>query len=117
MAGTSLRVAAGVGLLSLAALAACGKKEAYPPEVQRETYSSCVAGFKSRVQASPEVDAKAASYCNCLVDGLQKSVPYEEFKQLDQLLATKSATPDSERLSKGVTDVVNACLKREMPKG
>ncbi len=52
-----------------------------------------------------------------MVDGLQKSVPYEEFKQLDQLLATKSATPDSERLSKSVTEVVNACLKREMPKG
>lgn len=117
MAGTSLRVVAGVGLLSLAALAACGKKEPYPPEVQRETYSSCVAGFKSRVQASPEADAKAASYCNCMVDGLQEKVPFKEFKELDQLLASKSDSPDRERLSKGVTEVVNACLKREMPKG
>ncbi|MGW9066300.1 hypothetical protein ACWGPO_19615 [Achromobacter animicus] len=117
MARKSLYVAAGLGLMSLVVLAACGKKDAYPPEVQRETYSSCVAGFKSKVSVTPKAESVAASYCNCVVDGLQKSVPYEEFKQLDQLLSTKSSTPDMERLGKGVSDVVNACLKREMPKG
>lgn len=117
MARKSLCVAAGLGLISLAVLAACGKKEAYPPEVQRETYSSCVAGFKSKVQSSPQADAKAASYCNCLVDGLQESVPYKEFKELDQILASKGSKSGNEQLTKGVTDVVNACLKREMPRG
>ncbi|WP_043517994.1 hypothetical protein [Achromobacter arsenitoxydans] len=117
MARTSLHVAAVAGVISLAVLAACGKKDPYPPEVQRETYSSCVAGFKSKVKAMPEAEAKAAKYCNCVVDGLQESVPYKDFKELDQQLATQTSTPDRDRLSKGVMDVVNACLKRELPKG
>ena len=51
------------------------------------------------------------------VNRLREALTALKPAQLDQLLATKSATPDSERLSKNVTEVVNACLKREMPKG
>lgn len=116
MAKKSLYIAAGLGLASLAVLAACGKKEPYPPEVQRATYSSCVAGFMSKSPGSAVAEEAAAGYCNCMVDGLQESVPYEEFKALDKLLATKDNTPDREKLGKGVADVVNACLKRLTPK-
>lgn len=115
MARTSLHVAAGLGLISLAVLAACGKKEPYPEEVKRATYSSCVAGFKSKAVPAADTDAQAASYCNCVVDGLQASVPLKEFEQLDSLLTARGPTPEREKLSKGVMDVVNACLKRQTP--
>ncbi len=116
MARKSLWVAAGLGVASLAVLAACGKKEAYPPEVQRATYSSCVAGFMSKSTVTAVSEETAAGYCNCVVDGLQESVPFEEFKTLDKLLASNDTSPDREKLGKGVADVVNACLKRLTPR-
>lgn len=105
--------ALGASVMVLLLLAACGKKEEYPAEVQRVTYASCVQGFKAKAPAGiDKVDDKAKGYCQCVLDGLQSQVPLTDFQRYEQLLISGASGAERERLEKPVMTVVDACLKR-----
>jgi len=105
--------ALGASVMALLLLAACGKKNEYPADVQRATYGSCVQGFKAKAPPDADkVDAKAKGYCQCVLDGLQSQVPLQDFQRYEQVLISGAPAAERERLEKPVMAVVDACLKR-----
>lgn len=105
--------ALGASVMALLLLAACGKKDEYPAEVQRATYGACLQGFKAKAPSGIDnVDAKAKGYCQCVLDGLQSQVPLKDFQRYEQLLLSASSGAERERLEKPVMTVVDVCLKR-----
>ena len=85
-------------LLVALALAGCGNggDEGYPDQAEDNFVSSCV---------KQEGATKAA--CECVIERLQKTMPYEEFEALDTALREqKDPAPASERK---LRDAVEAC--------
>lgn len=99
-----------VGLTAVVGLAACGKKNEYPDGVRTVTYDSCVAGFKRTAGNRPNVDEAATSYCSCVLDSLQKSVPLKDFTAYDRMLISGEKSPERDRIEALVNGAVNVCL-------
>ncbi|MGV2863888.1 hypothetical protein [Achromobacter sp. ESBL13] len=104
------------GVFVLAGLAGCGKKNEYPEGIRLVTYSSCVEGFKKSAGALPDVDARSAAYCSCVLDGLQKSVPLNDYTAYDRMLVTNEKGPERDRIEKLVNSVVNMCVETQIKK-
>lgn len=105
--------ALGASVMALLLLAACGKKNEYPADVQRATYGACLQGFKAKAPAAIDnVDAKAKGYCQCVLEGLQSKVPLPDFQRYEQLLISGASAAERERLEKPVMAVADVCLKR-----
>ncbi|CAB3678624.1 hypothetical protein [Achromobacter pestifer] len=103
-----------IGIAAWVALAACGKKNEYPENVRLVTYSSCVEGFKKSARGLAGADVRADSYCRCVVDGLQKSVPLKDYVTYDRMLVAGENGPERERIEALVSPVVNMCVEALM---
>lgn len=105
-----------IGIAAWVALAACGKKNEYPENIRLVTYSSCVEGFKKSARALADVDARADSYCRCVLDGFQKSVPLKDYTAYDRMLAAGEKGPERERIDALVYPVLNMCVSEQTKK-
>jgi len=114
---TTWRVMAGViAGVALAGLAGCGKKNEYPESIRLVTYSSCVEGFKKSAGARPDVDTRSATYCRCVLDGLQKTVALKDYTAYDRMLVTNEKGPERDRIEALVNGVVNMCVAEQIKK-
>jgi len=104
------------GAAAVLGLAGCGKKNEYPESVRRVTYSACVEGFKKSAGALPDVDARSEAYCNCVLDGLQKSVPLKDYTAYDRMLITNEKGAERDRIEALVNGVVNMCVAEQTQK-
>ncbi|MNF00939.1 hypothetical protein D3C80_1998490 [compost metagenome] len=80
------------------------------------TYSACVEGFKKSAGALPDVDARAEAYCNCVLDGLQKSVLLKDYTAYDRMLVTNEKSAERDRIEALVNGVVNMCVAQQTKK-
>ncbi|CAB3715635.1 MULTISPECIES: hypothetical protein [Achromobacter] len=103
-------------VVAVAGLAGCDKKSEYPEGIRLVTYSSCVEGFKKSAGARPDVDARSAAYCRCVLDGLQKSVPLKDYTAYDRMLVVNEKSAERDRIEPMVNAVVNMCVQEQLQK-
>jgi len=99
-------------LCSVTLLAACGK-EPYPDSVLQTLTNSCIQSYKAKSPAGTlNVDAKAATFCTCFADGLQKDMSLPDFVSYDRMVATGETGERRSAFDDRTSKVAASCIKQ-----
>ncbi len=77
-----MRLAATGALLALSlAVSACSNRDEYTQKVLDEFREGCVGAATKQLEGA-DAPARAASYCDCVVEKMKKDIPFKEFNAL-----------------------------------